>query len=52
MHQKPVDATRTGFDDYGSELDKGARVWSAYVREAEQWDDEMVDGWNRYGTFI
>ncbi|KAH7339304.1 hypothetical protein B0J17DRAFT_569561, partial [Rhizoctonia solani] len=34
-------------DDYGSELDRDARVWSAYVKEAEQWDDEMVDGWNR-----
>lgn len=43
-----MDATRAGYDDYGAELDKDARVWSAYVKEAEQWDDEMVDGWNRY----
>ncbi|KAF8706092.1 hypothetical protein RHS03_05218, partial [Rhizoctonia solani] len=47
LSSTPVDATRAGFDDYGSELGKDARVWSAYVKEAEQWDDEMVDGWNR-----
>ncbi|CAE6531575.1 unnamed protein product [Rhizoctonia solani] len=47
LSSTPVDATRAGFDDYGSELDRDARVWSAYVKEAEQWDDEMVDGWNR-----
>ncbi|EUC58235.1 transmembrane protein, putative [Rhizoctonia solani AG-3 Rhs1AP] len=47
LSSTPIDATRAGFDDYGAELDKEARVWSAYVREAEQWDDEMVDGWNR-----
>ena len=38
---------RPGFDDYGAELDKEARIWSTYVKEAEQWDEEMVDGWNR-----
>ncbi|CAE7205057.1 unnamed protein product, partial [Rhizoctonia solani] len=47
LSSTPIDATRAGFDDYGSELDKEARIWSAYVKEAEQWDDEMVDGWNR-----
>ncbi|CAE6388332.1 unnamed protein product [Rhizoctonia solani] len=47
LSSTPIDATRAGFDDYGSELDKEARIWSAYVKEAEQWDDEIVDGWNR-----
>ncbi|KAJ1304272.1 hypothetical protein OPQ81_005432 [Rhizoctonia solani] len=50
LSSTPVDATRTGYDDYGSELDKDARIWSAYVKEAEQWDDEMVDGWNRQAS--
>ncbi|CAE6420907.1 unnamed protein product [Rhizoctonia solani] len=52
LSSTPVDATRAGFDDYGAELDKDARVWSAYVKEADQWDDEMVDGWNRWALTV
>ncbi|ELU40695.1 hypothetical protein AG1IA_05263 [Rhizoctonia solani AG-1 IA] len=29
------------------ELARDARIWSTYVREAERWDEDMVDGWNR-----
>ncbi|CAE6437961.1 unnamed protein product [Rhizoctonia solani] len=43
-------AMRGGFDEYGSELARDGRIWSTYVREAERWDEDMVDGWNRYGS--
>ncbi|KAJ1307692.1 hypothetical protein OPQ81_001783 [Rhizoctonia solani] len=47
---RPNEATtalRGGFDDYGGELARDARIWPTYVREAEKWDEDMVDGWNR-----
>ncbi|CAE6480399.1 unnamed protein product [Rhizoctonia solani] len=40
-------AALRGFDEYGGELARDARIWSTYVREAERWDEDMVDGWNR-----
>ncbi|CUA76469.1 RNA-directed RNA polymerase L [Rhizoctonia solani] len=36
------------FDQPGKELDPDAQVWKTYVREADQVDEEMVDGWNKY----
>ncbi|CUA67978.1 Protein Ycf2 (chloroplast) [Pelargonium x hortorum] [Rhizoctonia solani] len=42
----PVDAPQE-FDDEGKELDADAQVWKTYVREADQVDEEMVDGWNK-----
>ncbi|QRV99369.1 activating signal cointegrator 1 complex subunit 3 [Ceratobasidium sp. AG-Ba] len=47
LGQKPFDAPRAGFDDYGAELSPDARIWPTYVDEAKAWDEEMVDGWNR-----
>ncbi|KAG8715434.1 hypothetical protein FRC08_010582 [Ceratobasidium sp. 394] len=44
---KPSAGLRGGLDDYGSELARDARIWPAYVKEAEKWDEDMVDGWNR-----
>ncbi|KAG8761915.1 hypothetical protein FRC11_012277 [Ceratobasidium sp. 423] len=44
---EPPTALR-GFDEYGGELARDARIWSTYVREAERWDEDMVDGWNRF----
>ncbi|KAG8743808.1 hypothetical protein FRC10_011356 [Ceratobasidium sp. 414] len=44
---KPPVGLRGGFDDYGSELARDARIWPAYVKEAEKWDEDMVGGWNR-----
>ncbi|KAG9085208.1 hypothetical protein FRC06_003702, partial [Ceratobasidium sp. 370] len=38
---KRLDAPRAGFDEYGAELGPDARIWPAYVREAEMWDEEM-----------
>ncbi|CAE6417939.1 unnamed protein product [Rhizoctonia solani] len=35
------------FDEYGAELDQDARVWKTYMKEAERFDLEQVDGWNR-----
>ncbi|CCO34113.1 hypothetical protein BN14_08205 [Rhizoctonia solani AG-1 IB] len=34
-------------DEYGAELTKDARVWKVYVKEADRWDTELVDGWNK-----
>ncbi|KAG8778854.1 hypothetical protein FRC12_024768 [Ceratobasidium sp. 428] len=42
------EAPRLGYDDYGKELGKNARVWKTYVQEASRWDADMVDGWNRF----
>ncbi|QRV94414.1 hypothetical protein RhiJN_22432 [Ceratobasidium sp. AG-Ba] len=33
-------------DPPGEEMSKNARVWKTYVREADRWDKEMVDGRN------
>ncbi|CUA75430.1 hypothetical protein RSOLAG22IIIB_11719 [Rhizoctonia solani] len=35
------------FDEEGKELDADAQVWKTYVKEADQVDEEMVDGWNK-----
>ncbi|CAE6437365.1 unnamed protein product [Rhizoctonia solani] len=35
------------FDEYGAELEPGARVWKTYVKEADKFDTEQVEGWNR-----
>ncbi|KAG8714295.1 hypothetical protein FRC09_017775 [Ceratobasidium sp. 395] len=32
----------------GEEMAKDARVWKTYVREADSWDKEMIDGRNRF----
>ncbi|KAG8687631.1 hypothetical protein FRC11_006877 [Ceratobasidium sp. 423] len=34
------------FDEYGAELRKDARVWKAYVKEADKFDMEQVVGWS------
>ncbi|KAG8683476.1 hypothetical protein FRC09_016062, partial [Ceratobasidium sp. 395] len=34
------------YDEYGAELGQDARFWKTYVREADRWDAELVDGWN------
>lgn len=43
---------RQGFDEYGGELAHDARIWPTYVKEAENWDEDMVDGWNRYASDV
>ncbi|CAE6405181.1 unnamed protein product [Rhizoctonia solani] len=35
-----------GFDEYGAELGPDARVWKTYVKEADKFDMEQVNGWN------
>ncbi|CUA67976.1 Isoleucine--tRNA ligase [Rhizoctonia solani] len=42
----PADAPQES-DEEGKELDPDAQVWKTYVREADQVDEEMVDGWNK-----
>ncbi|CAE6454405.1 unnamed protein product [Rhizoctonia solani] len=34
-------------DEPGAELAKEARVWKVYVKEADKWDTELIEGWNR-----
>ncbi|CUA74721.1 hypothetical protein RSOLAG22IIIB_11435 [Rhizoctonia solani] len=34
------------FDEYGAEAEPGARVWKTFVKEADKFDIEQVDGWN------
>ncbi|CAE6478443.1 unnamed protein product, partial [Rhizoctonia solani] len=42
----PVDPPQE-FDEPGKELDADAQVWKTYVRETDQVDGELVDGWNK-----
>ncbi|CUA77358.1 hypothetical protein RSOLAG22IIIB_06673 [Rhizoctonia solani] len=35
------------FDERGKELSPDAQVWKTYVKEADQVDGELVDGWNK-----
>ncbi|CAE6457165.1 unnamed protein product [Rhizoctonia solani] len=39
----------TDSDLEGAELNKEARFWKVYVKEADQYDTDLVDGWNKYG---
>ncbi|EUC59423.1 transmembrane protein, putative [Rhizoctonia solani AG-3 Rhs1AP] len=34
------------FDEYGTELEPEARVWKTYVKVADKFDKEQVEGWN------
>ncbi|QRW23606.1 ribonuclease [Rhizoctonia solani] len=40
--------TPQNFDEYGAELDANARVWKTYVKESDEFDMDLVDGWNRF----
>ncbi|EUC59431.1 hypothetical protein RSOL_313580, partial [Rhizoctonia solani AG-3 Rhs1AP] len=42
------DADTQEFDEYGAELKPEARVWKTYIHEAEKFDLEQFDGWNRF----
>ncbi|CUA68276.1 Anaphase-promoting complex subunit 2 [Saccharomyces cerevisiae S288c] [Rhizoctonia solani] len=35
------------FDEDGTELEPDARVWKTYVKETDQFDLDLVEGWNR-----
>ncbi|CAE6451178.1 unnamed protein product [Rhizoctonia solani] len=35
------------FDERGKELGQDAQVWKTYVKETDQVDGELVDGWNK-----
>ncbi|CAE6450993.1 unnamed protein product [Rhizoctonia solani] len=35
------------FDQPGAELGKDARFWKVYVKETDNWDEELVHGWNK-----
>ncbi|QRV94451.1 activating signal cointegrator 1 complex subunit 3 [Ceratobasidium sp. AG-Ba] len=41
-----VQGPRPGYDDYGQELGKTARVWKTYMQEASRYDADMANGWN------
>ncbi|CAE6487329.1 unnamed protein product [Rhizoctonia solani] len=42
----PVDPPQE-FDEPRKELSMDAQVWKTYVKEADQVDGELVDGWNK-----
>ncbi|KAG9124412.1 hypothetical protein FRC07_011726 [Ceratobasidium sp. 392] len=39
---------KAGYEDYGEEMSKDAKVWQVYVRETDKADEELVDGWNKF----
>ncbi|CUA73506.1 Nitrate reductase [NADH] [Rhizoctonia solani] len=43
--QSDTNVTPEEFDDYGAELQPNARVWKAYMNEADNFDKEKVEGW-------
>ncbi|CAE6499754.1 unnamed protein product, partial [Rhizoctonia solani] len=43
----PTSTESMDYDEYGAELGKEARVWKVYVKEADRWDAELVEGWNK-----
>ncbi|KEP53904.1 hypothetical protein V565_024260, partial [Rhizoctonia solani 123E] len=45
--EEVINLAQEEFDEYGAELEPGARVWKTYVREADKFDLDQVDGWNR-----
>ncbi|KAG8707677.1 hypothetical protein FRC09_001669 [Ceratobasidium sp. 395] len=48
LNLRSTEEHRPGYDEYGEELGKDARVWKTYVQEASRWDADLVDGWNRF----
>ncbi|EUC59430.1 hypothetical protein RSOL_313570, partial [Rhizoctonia solani AG-3 Rhs1AP] len=44
--EEVINLAQEEFDEYGAELEPGARVWKTYVREADKFDLDQVDGWN------
>ncbi|CAE6474653.1 unnamed protein product [Rhizoctonia solani] len=43
----PAGVGPTDTDMEGAELSKEARFWKVYVREADQYDTDLVDSWNK-----
>lgn len=43
-----LDTDPAQHNEYGAELGPDARVWATYVREADQYDYELVEKWNKY----
>lgn len=46
------DPPKAEYDTYGTELGPDARVWPTYVREADRFDQELVDKWNKLVSMI
>ncbi|CAE6357673.1 unnamed protein product [Rhizoctonia solani] len=42
-----ANAVNDEFDEYGAELGQDARVWKTYMKEADKFDQEQVNGWHR-----
>lgn len=42
-----ISTIRNDYDEYGAELEPEARVWKTYVREADRFDAEKVEEWNK-----
>ncbi|KAG8738695.1 hypothetical protein FRC10_006579 [Ceratobasidium sp. 414] len=37
---------KAGYEDYGAEMAKDAKIWQVYVKETDRADEELVDGWH------
>lgn len=49
MKAQPSGPKLPDVDPYSRRLGVGAEVWKTYVDEADKWDKEMTDGWNKLG---
>ncbi|KAG9076365.1 hypothetical protein FS749_011879, partial [Ceratobasidium sp. UAMH 11750] len=38
---------KAGYEDYGAEMAKDAKIWQVYVKETDRADEELVDGWHK-----
>ncbi|KAG9103430.1 hypothetical protein FRC06_010848 [Ceratobasidium sp. 370] len=38
---------KAGYEDYGAEMAKDAKIWRVYVNETDRADEELVDGWHK-----
>ncbi|KAH7314003.1 hypothetical protein B0J17DRAFT_351854 [Rhizoctonia solani] len=45
VEEYPLAETSTQADEYG--LGREAKLWKTYVKETDNWDGELVDGWNK-----
>ncbi|KAG8769756.1 hypothetical protein FRC12_004752 [Ceratobasidium sp. 428] len=45
---KPENVSADHDIEYLKGIGRGGRVWTTYVKESREHDDELVDGWNRF----
>ncbi|KAG8732119.1 hypothetical protein FRC11_000651 [Ceratobasidium sp. 423] len=48
----PRGGSAEDFGMEGAELSKEATIWKSYVKEADEYDKELVEGWNKYLSLL